>query len=122
MTFTSRPSTTAPDDNPGDIDILSGPYIYLDGAHRRLLRYIRRNPAPDADSPLRHAVLSNIGICIGRQHAIRVILLAQRTQEEEVDTAHGVVEDLNDKILADVGTISALQHALDYISRRQEEY
>ncbi|KAH7910750.1 hypothetical protein BJ138DRAFT_69272 [Hygrophoropsis aurantiaca] len=119
------PLATAPSDNPGDIDIFSDPFISVErtAAFWDIFGAIWSTcpKAPDADAPLRHGVVSDVGIGIGYQQASRVNPPAQRAQEEEVDTAHSVVEDLNDKILADAGTISALQNAIEYLSRRQEE-
>ncbi|KAH7906151.1 hypothetical protein BJ138DRAFT_665568, partial [Hygrophoropsis aurantiaca] len=74
-------------------------------------------------APLRYGVVLKVGT--GCQQAIRVNPPAQpeRVQEEEVDTipGPGVIEGLNDKILAYADTISALQHTLEFISRCQEE-
>ncbi|KAH7904697.1 hypothetical protein BJ138DRAFT_871847 [Hygrophoropsis aurantiaca] len=77
--------------------------------------------APDADAPLRHGVVSEVGIGVDYQRIILTSPPAQHAQEEEVDITHGMVEDLNDKILASEGTISALHHVIEAMSHRHEQ-
>ncbi|KAH7907091.1 hypothetical protein BJ138DRAFT_1216116, partial [Hygrophoropsis aurantiaca] len=80
------------------------------------------NPrAPDADAPLRHGVVPDVGIGIDYQRSVLINPPVRHAQKEEADTAHDMLEDLNDTILADAGTTSALQHAIEYLSRRQQE-
>ncbi|KAH7908310.1 hypothetical protein BJ138DRAFT_1103625, partial [Hygrophoropsis aurantiaca] len=114
----------APGDDPGDIDIFSEPAISMErtaafwdifGAlwstfpkpSKLLLN--KHQKALDADAPRRHGVVSDVGIGVEYQ---RVVLASPPAQ---------LVEDLNDKFLANEGTISALQNAMEYISRRHQE-
>ncbi|KAH7908876.1 hypothetical protein BJ138DRAFT_304749 [Hygrophoropsis aurantiaca] len=76
---------------------------------------------PDANAPLRHGMASDVGIGIDYQRSVRINPPIQHAQEEAADTARDMVEDMNDKIITDAGTISALQHAIEFLSRRQEE-
>ncbi|KAH7906333.1 hypothetical protein BJ138DRAFT_644721 [Hygrophoropsis aurantiaca] len=119
----------APGDDPGgvNVDTSSEPAIFEERTTAfwdvfGALWSTNTSPkAPDADAPLQHGVVSEVGNGIDYQRSVCVNPPAPHAQEEEADTAHNMVEDLNDKILADAGTISALQYAIEYLSRRQEE-
>ncbi|KAH7906379.1 hypothetical protein BJ138DRAFT_1117635, partial [Hygrophoropsis aurantiaca] len=111
-----------PDHDPGNIDIEidtpSEPAAFWDIFGALWSKYPK---AYDLDAPLRHGVVSEVGIGVDYQRFILAGPPPPHAQLEEADTAHDVLEDLNNKIIADAGTISALQRAIEYLSRRQDE-